>query len=110
MQYGNWTFYALCWALAQVILLAASLCDARMARFRRARPWAWQGVVLLLTAVCLYGSDSNKGGEVKPPTPPPTLPKIYIHRDEAGVMRAFAVFVDEDTGTTLTNELSTVSP
>ena len=109
MQYGNWTFYALCWALAQVILLAASLCDARMARFRSARPWACQGVVLLLTAVCLSGSDSNKG-EVKPPRPPPTLPKIYFHRDEAGVMRAFAVFVDEDTGATLTNELSTVSP
>lgn len=73
MQYGDITFYAACLAVAELIMLGVSLCDGKLARLRRARPWAWQGLVLLLTAVCLYASDSNKTIN-----PPPVRPAVRM--------------------------------
>ena len=109
MQYGDATFYLACLAVAELVLTLCTLVSGSGRRFLRTHPWQFQIIVLLLTAASLYGSDSNKGGQKPPPTPQPTLQRIYFHRDEAGVMRAFSVFVDAVSGQSVTNEARVVT-
>ena len=78
MQYGDITFYAACLAIGEVLMLAVSLCDRRLARLRRSRPLAWQGLVLVLTATCLYGSDSNKTVNPPPVKPAARLSGVWV--------------------------------
>lgn len=106
MQYGDWTFYAACLCVAEAVLLFCTLVDGQARRWRRTHPWRYQALVLCLTVVCLYGSDSNKPEVPKPPRPVAETPRVYFHRDEAGNMHGFAVRVID--GEAVTNNVTIV--
>ena len=108
MQYGDWTFYLACWAFVQIALLVASFADPHLRTLRKSRPWMWQALVLGLTTVALYGSDSNKP---EPPKPPPkdTTPTIWVVKTEDGSFKVFQIDTNQD-GSATTNELEAIRP
>ena len=97
MGYDNWYFYAAALLIAETIFLAASFFDPELSMLRRRHPIAWQVAVLMISAVALYGSDSNKP---EPPEPPPehhdVRPVVWVVRTEDGGYRAFQIRVNAD--------------
>ena len=97
MGYDNWYFYAAALLIAELIFLAASYIDPDLSMLRRRRPIAWQVAVLMISAVALYGSDSNKPEPPEPPPEPQEIrPVVWVVRTEDGGYRAFQIRVNAD--------------